>query len=52
VRGKMGEEVLLASTRVMPDQLVASNFKFSYPTLEETLAHVLGRSTTPEPFGT
>lgn len=41
--GKMGEEVLLASTRVMPDQLVASGFKFSYPVLAQALAHVLGK---------
>ena len=42
--GKMGEEVLLASTRVHPDQLDESNFRFSYPTLDEALRHVLGRT--------
>ena len=41
--GKMGDEVLLASTRVHPDQLDTSNFRFSYPTLDETLRHILGR---------
>ncbi len=41
--GKMGEEVLLASTCAMPDRLLASGFKFSYPDLVQTLAHVLGK---------
>ncbi|SLM28594.1 NAD-dependent epimerase/dehydratase family protein [Desulfamplus magnetovallimortis] len=41
--GKMGEEVLLASTRALPDELLDSGFRFSYPELEEALRHMLGR---------
>lgn len=41
--GEMGQEVLLASTRVTPDKIAGSGFKFSYPTLEQALCHVLGK---------
>ncbi len=41
--GEAADELLLASARVVPARLLASDFTFSYPTLEETLRHVLGR---------
>ena len=41
--GEMGDELLLASTRVMPGKLTAAGFDFRYPHLEEGLKHVLGR---------
>ncbi|MBF0228442.1 MAG: TIGR01777 family protein [Desulfamplus sp.] len=43
VWGEMGQEVLLSSTRVMPERLLESGFKFSYPTLEEALRHLVGK---------
>ncbi|MBF0573175.1 MAG: TIGR01777 family protein, partial [Desulfamplus sp.] len=45
VWGEMGQEVLLSSTRVIPKRLLDSGFKFSYPTLEEALRHLIGRTT-------
>ncbi len=41
--GEMGQEVLLASTRAIPEKLVSSGFKFSHPTLEQALRHLIGR---------
>lgn len=41
--GEMGEELLLASTRVEPHRLQQSEYPFRFPELEETLRHVLGR---------
>ncbi|MGH7785834.1 MAG: TIGR01777 family oxidoreductase [Candidatus Binatia bacterium] len=41
--GEMGEELLLASTRVEPHRLQQSDYPFRFPELEETLRHVLGR---------
>jgi len=41
--GEMGEELLLASTRVAPQRLEAADFHFRFPTLEPALRHVLGR---------
>jgi len=43
VWGEMGQEVLLASTKVIPDKLLGSGFKFSHPTLEQALCHLIGR---------
>ena len=40
--GEMGEELLLASTRAIPDKLSASGYTFQHPALEEALRHVLG----------
>jgi NAD dependent epimerase/dehydratase family enzyme len=40
--GEAADELLLASARVLPTRLLESKFKFDYPTLEETLRHVLG----------
>lgn len=41
--GQMADELLLASQRVTPARLEAVGFQFSFPTLEETLRHELGR---------
>ncbi|MBC7820417.1 MAG: TIGR01777 family protein, partial [Planctomycetaceae bacterium] len=41
--GEMGEELLLASTRVVPNRLQETGYQFRCPTLEEALRHVLGR---------
>lgn len=35
--GEMGEDIMLSSTRVLPNRLVESGFKFQYPTLAELL---------------
>ena len=43
VLGQMGRETLLASQRVVPQQLLASTFEFRYPGLERALRHALGR---------
>ena len=41
--GEMGEELLLASTRVVPTRLQESGYQFRCPTLEVALRHLLGR---------
>ena len=41
--GEMAEELLLASTRVEPKQLVQSGYEFRQPDLEAALRHQLGR---------
>ena len=41
--GEMANELLLASTRVVPDRLEATGYLFRYPTLSGALRHVLGR---------
>ena len=41
--GEMGREVLLSSTRVLPQQLVKSGFSFAHPDLESALRHLLGK---------
>jgi uncharacterized protein (TIGR01777 family) len=43
--GEMGEELLLASTRVRPQRLLDSGFQFRFGTIHEALAHVLGATT-------
>lgn len=43
VWGEMGRELFLASTRARPERLIATQFQFSYPTLDAALRHVLGR---------
>ena len=42
--GEMAEEMLLASTRVMPESLEDDGFEFRHPDLETALRHVLGRT--------
>jgi uncharacterized protein (TIGR01777 family) len=39
--GEMADELLLASTRVVPAKLVQAGFQFAYPQLEPALRHVL-----------
>lgn len=39
--GQMGEELLLASARVLPTKLEASGYKFRYPELKPALADIL-----------
>ena len=41
--GEMGKEVLLASTRAVPEKLLASGFRFSFPDLTDALGFTLGR---------
>ncbi|MBT8479454.1 MAG: TIGR01777 family oxidoreductase [Gemmatimonadetes bacterium] len=43
--GEMGDELLLASTRVRPAKLIASGFEYRYGELESALRHGLGRAT-------
>jgi len=39
--GEMGESLLLASTRVLPEKLKASEFEFTYPKIDEALKDLL-----------
>jgi uncharacterized protein (TIGR01777 family) len=39
--GEMADELLLASTRVVPTKLEKAGFRFAYPQLETALRHVL-----------
>jgi uncharacterized protein len=39
--GEMADATLLASTRVVPQRLTASGFRFRYPDLDAALRHVL-----------
>jgi uncharacterized protein (TIGR01777 family) len=41
--GRMGREILLASTRVFPQKMLDAGFTFRYPDLESALRHLLGR---------
>jgi uncharacterized protein (TIGR01777 family) len=41
--GEMADELLLASARVQPSQLVSTGFTFRYPDLEAALRHVLAK---------
>lgn len=41
----LADEVLLASTRVLPERLLASGFTFEHPTLREALQNLLLRVT-------
>ena len=42
--GEMADATLLASTRVRPERLLASGYRFRFPELEPALRHVLGRA--------
>lgn len=41
--GEMGREVLLSSTRVMPEKLLESGYRFRNPDLSGALSHLLGK---------
>jgi hypothetical protein len=41
--GEMADALLLASTRVKPERLLASGYRFRYPGLEGALRHLLGK---------
>jgi hypothetical protein len=41
--GEMGQELLLASTRLEPSRLLSAGYQFRIPQLEVALRHVLGR---------
>lgn len=41
--GQMADEVLLGGQRAVPSRAAAEGFRFSYPTLEASLRHVLSR---------
>jgi uncharacterized protein (TIGR01777 family) len=41
--GEMGKELLLASTRIEPAQLLSAGYQFRFPELEGALRHLLGR---------
>lgn len=43
VFGRMGDEVLLASTRVRPQRLLESGYPFQHPTLDAALTHLFKR---------
>ena len=42
--GEMADALLLASTRVDPARLREGGYDFGYPSLEDALRHVLGRT--------
>lgn len=41
--GEMADAALLASTRVRPERLLATGYRFRFPALEGALRHLLGR---------
>lgn len=41
--GEMADEMLLTGSRVLPNQLLDSDYEFRHPDLETTLRHLLGR---------
>ncbi|MBW2634793.1 MAG: TIGR01777 family oxidoreductase [Deltaproteobacteria bacterium] len=41
--GEMGQEILLASTRVKPEKILAAGYRFRHPDLERALRHLLGK---------
>ena len=42
--GEMADATLLASTRVRPERLLATGYRFRFPDLEGALRHVLGKA--------
>ena len=42
--GEMADALLLASTRVVPQELTRSGYAFRQPTLDSALRHLLGRA--------
>jgi uncharacterized protein (TIGR01777 family) len=49
--GEMGEELVLASQRAVPDRLQDTGFAFRYPSLERSLRHALDRPAETSPSG-
>lgn len=47
--GRMGEEILLSSTRVTPGYLERTGYRFRHPNLEGTLRHLLGKTLMLQP---
>jgi len=47
VFGEMGRETILSSTRVKPDLLQETGYKFKHSNLESALNHVLGKNIAP-----
>ena len=45
--GEMARETLLASTRAVPQKLLASGYRFSFPDLGAALRHLLGKNVIP-----
>lgn len=43
VFGKMGDEIILSSTKVLPAKLLETGYKFRYPDIEGVLRHLLGK---------
>jgi NAD dependent epimerase/dehydratase family enzyme len=41
--GEMGEELLLGSTKTVPNRLQESGYEFAFPELEPAFRHLLGR---------
>ena len=41
--GEMADEMLLASTRVLPERLAATRYAFRHPDIEGAMRHVLGK---------
>jgi uncharacterized protein (TIGR01777 family) len=41
--GEMADATLLSSTRVRPERLLATGYRFRFPTLEGALRHLLGK---------
>jgi uncharacterized protein (TIGR01777 family) len=46
--GEMADELLLASSRVLPERLRETGYQFRQPNLEQALRHVLGRAKPGE----
>jgi NAD dependent epimerase/dehydratase family enzyme len=42
--GEMADATLLSSTRVRPERLEATGYRFRFPDLEGALRHALGRT--------
>jgi len=42
--GEMADATILASTRVRPEKLLASGYRFRFPELEPALRHLLGKA--------
>lgn len=46
--GEMGKELVLASQRAVPSALLEGDFKFLYPTIQESLQHQLKPAAAPK----